>query len=412
MTVLARFAALLVVVAVVSVPCQAQSGSLLGTVIDIDEARGRLAIETDDAEQEMIVIETDAVSTSYYGFGGVIAGKPEIFTGASGLANMRLGDRIQVVGSVDGQAWRARRVTLVGRDVAASTVGVGQTRRPTSATTPTPPIGADVVEDDGGDIEGTVRDINEEEGRLVIQTTGRRLVTVRTYRTTPVYYRGGTYGVTNLEIGDRVRIEADARDAQADEITARRIDVTLAVQDAGPDTATGGRVTTMSGTVTRIDDGAETAYIHTGRGELRLDMRRAEDARGEILRARDLRAGDRLEITGSLNPAGDLFLASTVRFVTGGDGNANPGSADRPAVVTYTGSIVETLADGATLALRERETNQLVRIWVTGDFVITMRNNTTHATARTLRAEDTVVIEAYRDAAGNLIAQTIRVRNR
>lgn len=410
MTRISRFA-MLWLVGFLSVSSLAQSQySAIGTVIDIDEGRGRIAIETDDAEQQMMVIESDAVSTIYYGFGTVIADKPEIFTGSSGLANIRLGDRIQVTGSMEGQTWRAQRVTLLGREVDASSVGVGQTRPPTSAATPTaPPVTADAA-DDGGTVEGTIRDINEEEGRLVIQTPGRRLVTIRTRRTTPVYYRGESYSVANLEIGDEIEVDADPRDAQADEIAARRIDVTVAVQDADPDAATGGRITTIGGVVTRIEQGVEFARLDTGRGEVRLEMTRAEDARGEVLRASDLRVGDRLEITGSYNPAGDLFLASTVRFV-GGDDDAPASDPDRLAVVTLTGTIVETLEDGATLAFRERDGNELVRIWVTGDFVIMTRDNS-YATARSLRVNDTAVIQAYRDGTGNLIAQTIRLRNR
>src|SRR5687767_8510378 len=72
-----------------------------GTVIDIDEGRGRLQIEYDD--QTRVTIETDSVSTVYTGFGTVIAGKPEIFTGSSGLSNVRLGDRIEVRGTERGQ---------------------------------------------------------------------------------------------------------------------------------------------------------------------------------------------------------------------------------------------------------------------------------------------------------------------
>jgi hypothetical protein len=43
--------------------------------------------------------------------------------------------------------------------------------------------------------------------------------------------------------------------------------------------------------------------------------------------------------------------------------------------------------------------------------VVRTRNDS-FVTASGLRAEDAVVVEAFRDAAGNLIAQTIRLRNR
>ena len=41
---------------------------------------------------------SDSVSTQYNGFGGVINGSPEIFTGSQGLANVRTGDRVEVRG--------------------------------------------------------------------------------------------------------------------------------------------------------------------------------------------------------------------------------------------------------------------------------------------------------------------------
>ena len=185
-------------------------------------------------------IETDSVSTTYHSFGTVIAGKPEIFIGSAGLANVRLGDRIQVRGPAlrDG-VYRGDRITLVGREVPASQVGVGTTRDPAQSG----PADRHLVPAARrrAAVEGTIRQINVEEGRLVIQTPDRRMITVRTYRNTPVYYRGETYRVTNLEIGDRIRVEADARNTAADEISARRIDVTASVQDTGTGTGTGGR---------------------------------------------------------------------------------------------------------------------------------------------------------------------------
>jgi hypothetical protein len=147
-------------------------------------------------------------------------------------------------------------------------------------------------------------------------------------------------------------------------------------------------------------------------------MRQAEDARGDVLRARDVRVGDRVEITGSLNRVGDMFLASTVRFdaadtpatdvpVGGGGG----GDFGRPALVTLTGAVTETLEDASTIGFRDRDTNAIVRIWAANELVVRTKGTTT-TTAGALRAGDTAVVQAYRDAGGNLIAQTIRLRNR
>jgi hypothetical protein len=386
---------------------------MTGTVIDVDAGRGRLQIEYDD-NQERMTIETDAISTVYYGFGGVIAGKPEIFTGSSGLSNVRLGDRIDVRGSERGQGvWKADRITLLGRNVAAGSVGVGTTREPTSVATATDDrAGTTVAEGAGANIEGTIRTINEEDGRLVIQTTQRRMLTVRTYRNTPVVYRGETYRVSNLEVGDRLRIEPEPRSTQSDEIVARRITVVQSVQDTGT-TSPGGRVTTIEGRVSRVEPGLDRVYVENGREETRVDMAQAEDATGAAIRARDLRVDDRVEITGSFNRVGDMFNASTVRFTEADRTfpNDDNGTFDRPALVTTGGAITETLEDAVTLGLRETDTNRVVRIWIAPDFVVKTKAGT-YVLASTLREKDTVIVQAYRDGRGNLIAQTIRLRNR
>lgn len=409
-----RFAAFCVVATLVALSTFAQSGPLIGTVNDINLGPGRLQIELDDASRSRVTIETDSVSTTYHGFGTMIGGKPEIFVGSTGLSNVRLGDRIQVRGpGLRNGVYRGDSITLVGREIPAPQVGVGTTRDPQQSNT-TPTDARPSATATANTVEGTIRQINLNEGRLVIQTTDRRMITVRTYRNTPVYYRGETYGVANLEVGDRIRVEADNRNTPADEISARRIDVTASVQETGG-TTTGGTITTLVGKVTRIEPGLDYVYLDAGRGETRVDMRSAEDANGEIMRARDLRVGDKVEISGSYNRVGDMFLASTVRF------DSDLGTTDdrvppreeltRYAVVTITGTVTETLEDGSTLGFRDRDSNTVLRVWVTDDFIVRTKGNT-YTNAEALRVNDAAVIEAFRDANGNLIAQTIRLRNR
>lgn len=408
-----QLSAVCALLALMAVSTFAQTGPMRGTVIDVDEGRGRVQIENDE-DRTRTTIEMDAISTVYYGFGSVIAGKPEIFTGSSGLSNVRLGDRVEIRGAERGQGvWKADRVTLLGRDVAASSVGVGTTRTPTSSATPVDDRATATPESQtAGNVEGTIRTINEGEGRLVIQTPQRRMITVRTYRNTPVFYQGQTYEVSNLEVGDRIRVEAEARTAQADEINARRITVVQSVQDAGT-APTGGRVTTIAGRVSRVEPGLDRMYVEDGRDEIRVDMAQAEDATGDVIHARDLRVGDMVEITGSFNRVGDMFNASTLRFTEADRTfpDDNGGAFDRPALVTTGGTITESLEDAVTLGLRETDTNQVVRIWVAPDFVVKTKAGT-YVLASTLRERDQVIVQTYRDARGNLIAQTIRLRNR
>jgi hypothetical protein len=391
-----------------------------GTVIDIDNGKGRLQIESDDDRYARTTIETDAISTQYLGFGSMIAGKPEIFTGSSGFSNVRLGDRISIRGAVHADGLiHAEAITLLGRPVAAGSVGVGQTRTPTSASTPVDDRTTTATPATANTVEGTVRQINEDEGRIVIQTTQRRMITVNTYRNTPVFFRGEQYRVSNLEIGDRVRIEPDPRTAQTDEITARRIEVTQSVQEARG--GEGGTVTAINGRVVRTESGLDYAYIDAGRGEIRVDMSQAEDARGERIHARDLRANDVVEISGSYSRSGDIFLASTVRLGRG-SGSAvdvmvprGPAYPDdeytRYSVVTFTGTVKTTLEDASTIEVLDKDMNRTVKVWVTEDFAVRTKG-ASYTTADSLKVGDTLLIKAYTDTRGNLIAQTVRLRNR
>ncbi|HEY0143143.1 MAG TPA: hypothetical protein VGF48_19785 [Thermoanaerobaculia bacterium] len=398
-------------------------GVISGTVVDIDEGRNRLQLEAEE-DRSRVTVEADSLTTQFNGFGGLIAGKPEIFIGSRGFSNVRVGDRLDVRGVGRGRGTVvADTITLRGRTVAAPQVGVGETRTPGNVSTQIDDrVGANET-DAPTTAEGTIRQINAEQGRIVIQTPQRRMITVRATRTTPVWYRGEQFRIASLEVGDRIRIDADPRTAQADDVYARRIDVVQSVQDAtGANPNQAGVVALLSGRVTRIDPGLDYAYLDTGREtEMRVDMTNATDALGDRISARDLRINDRVEISGNYNRTGDLFVASTVRH---GSGNVDttrpvpstpmPGQDElgRFAVVTITGTVTETLEDSATLGVRDRDTNRILRIWATEDLVTRLKSNTTYQTATQLRVNDSVVIKAYRDGAGNLIAQTVRVRNR
>lgn len=397
-------------------------GVIAGTVVDVDEGRNRLQIEADE-DRSRFTVETDSLTTQFNGFGGLIAGKPEIFIGSRGFSNVRVGDRVDVRGNGRGRGTVvADTVTLLGRDVAAPQVGVGETRSPSaSASTQVDDRVTGTTADTATSVEGTVRQINAEQGRLVIQTGQRQMITIRTSRTTPVWYRGEQFRITNLEVGDRIRIEADARGIAGGDITARRIDVVASVQDAPGNTGTGGTVALLSGRVTRVEPGADYVYLDTGRAtEVRIDMSGANDALGDRIRATDLRVNDRLEISGSYSRTGDMFVASTVRYSTGEPDTRVPAPLPprqddefvRYGVVTITGTVTETLEDAATIGVRDRDSNRIVRVWVTEGFTIRLKSNTAYAAAGTLRVNDGVVLKAFRDASGNLIAQEIRVRTR
>ena len=154
-------------------------GSIVGTVVDIDEGASRLQVTADNDMHSWIPVIADTVTTQYNGFGGVINGQPEIFIGTKGFSNIRLGDRVEVRGIGRGNhAIGAEVVTLLGRSVPASQTGVGQTRPPNTISTPTTaPPASDVTV--YGRVEGVVRQVNADEGRVVVETDRREMVTIR-----------------------------------------------------------------------------------------------------------------------------------------------------------------------------------------------------------------------------------------
>jgi len=385
-------------------------GSIVGTVVDVDEGAGRLQITADDDMHGRIPVITDTVTTQYNGFGGVINGQPEIFVGTKGFSNIRLGDRVEVRGIGRGNhAVGAEVVTLLGRSVPASQTGVGDTRPPNTISTPTnaPPSSNVTVY---GRIEGVVRQVNADEGRVVIETDRREMVTIRATRSTPVYYRGQTYQISNLESGDRVRVDPQSTSTSGGEVTARSLEVLQSVQEGG----TTRSVTQISGSVTRIDRTTEMVRVDTGRGEVRVDLTNAYDSSGSRVRARDLQAGDRVQITGSFGATADLFAATTVRFL---DANDNTTPAPLPAttvnttlpLVTIWGTVTESLNNGPLLGIRESKTNTMFHINVADDLPVKTKSGT-YSTAERLKDGDAVVVKAFRDADGNYIGQTIRIR--
>ena len=395
-------------------------GSIVGTVADTQNGRDRMVVTPDNALSDQVTVDTDSVSTQYNGFGGTINGAPEIFVGATGFNEVRVGDRVEVRGvAIGGGIIRAERVTLVGRPVAAPQTGVGQTRTPTSVSTPTasgttPSTAPDRI----GRVEGILQQVNAEEGRLVIVTDRREVLTVRTPQGTPVRYRGETYRVSNLEVGDRIRVEPEGGAAvTGNEIRARSIEVTQSSQEARGTSGTSRPigVGALSGRVTRVDRTNNVIQLDTGRGTIAVDFRSAADPSGRPVRGRDVQAGDHVELSGSYS--GATFVATTIRFaddsgttIDQGPATTVPESAADLGVVTIYGNVTQTLADSPQLVVRDTQNNnRTLRIYALDDLPVRTPTGT-YTTAVQLKASDSVVIKAYRDADGNYIAQTIRIR--
>jgi hypothetical protein len=392
-------------------------GSIVGTVADTQNGRNRMVITPDSALSDQVTVDADTVSTRYNGFGGTINGAPEIFVGSTGFNEVRVGDRVEVRGVAIGSSTiRAELVTLLGRAVPAPQTGVGQTRTPTSISTPTasgttPSTAPDRI----GRVEGVLQQVNPEEGRLVVVTDRREVLTVRTPQGTPVRYRGDTYRVSNLEVGDRIRVEPEGGAAvTGNEIRARSIDVIQSSQETNGTSASRG-VGALSGRVTRVDRTNNVIQLDTGRGTISVDLRSAADPSGRPVRGRDVQAGDHVELSGSYS--GATFVATTIRFtddsgatIEQGPATAVPDNVADLGVVTIYGTVAQTLADGPQLVLRDTQNNnRTVRVYALEDLPIRTKSGT-YSTAVQLKVSDSVVVKAYRDADGNYIAQTIRIR--
>lgn len=388
-------------------------GSITGTVADTINGRDRIIVTPDDALSDQVTIDTDSVSTQYNGFGGTINGAPEIFMGSSGFNNVRVGDRIEVRGTgAGGNVIRAERITLLGRPVEAPQTGIGQTRTPNSISTPTASgTRPSTVPDRPSRVEGVLQQINAEAGRLVIVTEQREVLTVRTPQRTPVRYHGDTYRISNLEVGDRIRVEIDGGAAGTD-LSARSIEVTQSAQESG---SRSNGVGALSGRVTRVDRGNNVIQVDGGRGSVAVDLRAATDPDGKQVRARDVQAGDQVEISGSYT--GSTFVATTLRFTDQNEAAPAPSVNTVPSrsladlgVVTIYGIVTQTLSDSPQLVLHDTQNNRLItRVYALDDLPIRTKAGT-WSTAAQLRVGDSVVVKAYRDGDGNYIAQTVRVR--
>ena len=391
-------------------------GNAIGSVTDVNESRNRFTMVLDEDPNSSVTVEADAVSTQFNGFGGTINGSPEIFTGSVGFANLRVGDRVDVNGVGRGRAAvTADTITLLGRSVAAAQTGIGQTRTPSNISPPTargttPTTSPDIV----GRVEGIVRQVNPDDGRIVVETGARQMITIRASSTTPVYYRGDVYRISNLEVGDRVRIEPESGTTTGGEIRARVIDVTQSMQETQGTGATR-QIGNLNGRVVRVDRAANVVRVDSGRGEVRVDLSAAADTMGRRVSANDIQVGDRLDLSGTYS--GDVFVASTIRFAddvfssrgaTGTAAGAPAIPTDLGAVTVY-GTVTQSLSASPQLVVRDTQNNRTIRLYILEDFVVRGRSGN-YTTADKLKENDALVIKAYRDADGNYIAQTIRQR--
>lgn len=353
-------------------------GTVVGTVADISESRGELTI-VPDANTRKITVTTDSLVTTYRGFGETNAG--EILEGTTGFSRIRKGDRLQIRGQgAEGSTVAALDIALLGRSLAVDRIG-------TPAMSP---------------FEGTVRSISRN-NRFVIETASREMHTIIGTAETPVTYRGGTYRILNLEVGDRVRVNVSGM--TEDGVTARSIDVLRSISEGAP--SEGRTVTSLTGRVTRIDSRQKSFRMTTDRNRgIRVDATDAVGPNDRAFRFADLLVGDTVEITGEYDVA-DVFRADTIRI--GGEISDAPAGDFEAAydIATFSGRVITEWIDGVILVEDGRD-GRRYDIRAFDGFVVQTRSG--YTSIERVKKGDRISVTAFVDRDGRLIAQTLRLR--
>ena len=359
-------------------------GTAIGTVTSVDSSRNRVSVQLDSSRTDSAVwVANDSLTTRYLGFEG--AGV--IFTGTSGFAKLRAGDRLEVRGvGTSTRGISAEEIILLGRSLTAN---------PTTST-------------GRNTIDGTVRSVRAAENIFVVETSRREIYEVTGRTSTPVYFEGRTYSITNLEPGDRVRIEVESQN-DLDGVVARSIEVT---GDSSPgDNSLGG----VEGTITRIDTRLNTMRVRSTRGEVVVDVKDAYDSSNRRLRLADFRVNDVVSVTGRYE--GTVFVADTVRTGSAGDfrpdisGNDGFGDdaeefADAYEIVTIEGTVTRAWATDS-FVVRDTE-GESYTIYSDRDFVVRHPSGTGISTR--IKNGNRVTVRAFRDRAERYIAQGIRIK--
>ena len=395
-------------------------GSIVGTVTSVMETRNQFVVTLDDDRYGTVTVQGDSLITTFRGFGGTINGAPEVFQGSTGMANLREGDHVEVrgIGAANTQI-KAEEVILLGRNVAADPVGVGQTRAQGSLTTPTANSTArsDSASTRIGSVEGIVREINSNDNSIVVQTDRREMVTVRGTGSTPVYYRKDVYHIANLEVGDRVRISPESATTTGD-VRAHSIEVVQNVQEPSGERMPARGVGQLSGRVSGLERHTNIIRIQpdTGRTlEVPVDLSNTLDENSRPIHSSDVQVGDRVTLSGSYNA--NVFVASTLTIeASGSEVDVTPPPSHKsaappePGIVTIYGTVSRPLSANSQLTVTETtSSHRTVSVYASADLVV--RGKTAgYTVVDRLKPGDGVVVKAYRDASGNFIAQTIRLR--
>lgn len=156
------------------------------------------------------------------------------------------------------------------------------------------------------EVDGTVT----RAGRDLVVNTNRSAVRILASSRVPVYYNGRTYRVSNLEVGDRIRVIGRITRDRA--VEARWIGVVSSISDRRYDRRYQ-RDEVITGVVTTIDHRRETLRLRTQNG--RTVVVDADDVsrRGSEVRFDRLRPGDRITVVGRFTSS-NAFRAELIRI--------------------------------------------------------------------------------------------------
>ena len=403
-----------------------RNGAIVGTVDGVDTVRLMMTVRP-DGDTAPVRVTTDAGTTRYRGFGDGSAN--DVYRGERGFMRVKRGDRVDITGvGSTAAAMAASDVRLLGRSTTTTPATPTTTTPTTTRTTPPQPAAR------ADQIDGTVRSVAAADNRFVIESADRRFYTIRGTVDTPVTFRGQTYRIRNLEVGDVVRVDTDRR--TYDEIRPRSIAVLRSVSDTPATTPSERTIASVAGRISRVDPRDERIRVEPESGrEVIVDIGDADDEGGRTYRPSEARVGDWVIVSGRYDAAG-VLRADTVRRSTRDavlrdddddeedrifdreddeddeerdEEEFDDEEDDRFSSIVLSGRIVDSLSSADYLTIRLDDANRDVQVLVDDELIARTRTGS-YITANQLRIGESVTIRAYRHNRGTYIAQTIRVR--
>lgn len=297
-------------------------------------------------------------------------------------------------------------------------------------------------------IEGTVRSVDPAEQRVVIVTPSGEIIAAHGAESTPVRFEGSTYRISDLEVGDRIRMSLTGT---GHDQRLEAIDVLESVPPEArpgprpepepvgdtvlPEVSEGTTLTSVSGKVdqTRPDRNLIRVIAEGGLSWVRIDATNASTPDGEPFDVSDLAFGETIVATGIIGTNGQLVATTIRRESEIRDGTPPPlmHDVDEPEpmesggemvqsvysprqikwldVVEFEGEIVSPLNGAQTMTIRNDITGSTEVIWCDRSFVA-MIDEEDPITAEELEEGMRVEVRALRVSEG-LVAQSIAVED-